>query len=165
MYRSTLAALLLAALSSSAATAHAGGCSGGGGRPIVYPRPIYHPVVRERVVVKPVVHERVVAAKPAPQQPAPPAAPLPTVVSGSRLILDGMPFGRNQGSVEMKVGPLTMPVKVDNWNAQVVRIRMPEMDLDLALPAKLTVRRADGSLVTEKQVQLIPATPRLALNK
>lgn len=161
MYRSTLAALLLAALSTSATTAQAGGCSGrGGGRPIVQPRPIYRPIVHERVVVKPVVQERVAAPQPAP---APRPAPLANIMSGSRLVLDGKNFGRNQGSVEMKVGPLTMPVTINNWNAAVVRIHLPEMELDLALPAKLTVRRADGSLVTEKQIQLIPSTPRLAL--
>lgn len=152
---STLAVLMTASLS---APAQAGGCSGGGGGHYT-PRPIYRPVVR------PVVTPKVIVKKPAP--PAPPkqlpAPPLPQVVSGSRLYLDGKNFGGGEGSVMMKVGPLTMNVEVLSWNAAAVEVQMPKMALDLALPAKLKILRADGSLVVVKEVQLTPEAPRLAL--
>lgn len=160
MFRTTLTAALFVTLAAAANSAQAGGCNGGGRyrplpvRPVVT-RPVVHPVV----VHRPVVTKKVVQPK-----PAPPAPRLPQVVSGSQLFLEGQNFGGAEGKVVMKVGPLTVPVTVLEWNAVAVVVQMPEMALDLALPAKLTVLRANGSLVTTKSIELTPDVPRLALN-
>ena len=83
---------------------------------------------------------------------------------GSILTLDGQSLGDGRGSVRLVVNGLALPVEVLEWNASVVKVQLPQLDLAGALKAQIEVLRADGSLASKSAVELTPATNRLALS-
>jgi hypothetical protein len=89
---------------------------------------------------------------------------LPSVAIGSILTLDGQSLGDGRGSVRLVVNGLALPVEVLEWNASVVKVQLPQLDLAGALKAQIEVLRADGSLASKSAVELTPATNRLALS-
>jgi hypothetical protein len=91
-------------------------------------------------------------------------ARLPSVAIGSILSLDGQSLGDGRGSVRILVNGLALPVEVLEWNASVVKVQLPQLDLAGALKAEIEVLRADGSLASKSAVELTPATNRLALS-
>jgi hypothetical protein len=111
-----------------------------------------------------------------PNSEAPTAAPtanvqtistearLPSVAIGSLLTLDGQSLGDERGIVRLKVSGLALPVEVLEWNATIVKIQLPQLELAGAIKAEIEVLRADGSLASKSAVELTPATNRLALN-
>jgi hypothetical protein len=86
------------------------------------------------------------------------------VAIGSILTLDGQSLGDGRGSVRLVVNGLALPVEVLEWNASVVKVQLPQLDLAGALKAQIEVLRADGSLASKSAVELTPATNRLALS-
>jgi len=88
---------------------------------------------------------------------------LPSVAIGSILTLDGQSLGDDRGSVRLVVNGLALPIEVLDWNASIVKVQLPQLDLASALKAEIEVRRADGSLASKSAVELTPATNRLAL--
>ncbi len=89
---------------------------------------------------------------------------LPSVAIGSILSLDGQSLGNERGSVRLLVNGLALPIEVLDWNASVVKVQLPQLDLAGALKAEIEVLRADGSLASKSAVEVTPATSRLALN-
>jgi hypothetical protein len=88
---------------------------------------------------------------------------LPSVAIGSVLTLDGQSLGDDRGTVRLVVNGLTLPIEVLEWNASVVKVQLPQLELAGALKAEIEVVRADGSLASKSAVELTPATNRLAL--
>jgi hypothetical protein len=88
---------------------------------------------------------------------------LPSVAIGSILSLDGQSLGDDRGSVRLLVNGLALPIEVLDWNASVVKIQLPQLDLAGAMKAEIEVRRADGSVASKSAVELTPAASRLAL--
>jgi len=89
---------------------------------------------------------------------------LPSVAIGSILTLDGQSLGDERGIVRLKVSGIALPVEVLDWNASIVKVQLPQLDLAGAMKAEIEVLRADGSLASKSAVELTPATNRLALN-
>jgi hypothetical protein len=91
-------------------------------------------------------------------------ARLPSVAIGSVLTLDGQSLGNDRGIVRLKVNGLALPIEVLEWNATIVKIQLPQLELAGAIKAEIEVLRADGSLASKSAVELTPATNRLALS-
>jgi hypothetical protein len=88
---------------------------------------------------------------------------LPRVAVGSTLMLDGESLGDEKGIVRLRMGALTLPVEVVEWTASSVKIQLSTMELGRPVKASLEVLRADGSLASKSEIELTPATTRLAL--
>jgi hypothetical protein len=88
---------------------------------------------------------------------------LPRVAIGSTLMLDGESLGDEKGIVRLRMGALTMPVEVIEWTPSSVKIELSKMELGRPVKASLEVLRADGSLASKSEIELTPATTRLAL--
>ncbi len=93
---------------------------------------------------------------------------LPSVAIGSILSLDvmsqaGQSLGTSRGTVRLKVNGLALPIEVLEWNAEVVKIQLPQIELAGAMKAEIEVLRADGSVASKSAVELTPAATRLAL--
>ena len=88
---------------------------------------------------------------------------LPSVAIGSILSLDGQSLGNDRGNVRLLVNGLALPIEVLEWNATVVKVQLPQLDLAGAIKAEIEVLRADGSLASKSAVEITPATNRLAL--
>lgn len=82
---------------------------------------------------------------------------LPNVSAGSTISLDGVPFGKESGSVRVKLGPVSVPATVVEWTAESVTVQLPTVDLDSPTPASIDVFKADGELASQSQVKLTPA--------
>jgi hypothetical protein len=89
---------------------------------------------------------------------------LPSVAVGSSLTLDGQQFGSEQGAVRLRIGELSMPAQVTEWNGTSLKVKLPEMDLTAAVRANIEVFRADGSLASQSAIQLTPAVNHLAMS-
>lgn len=88
---------------------------------------------------------------------------LPSVAIGSVLTLDGQSFGNERGIVRLKVGGITLPIQALEWNATLVKIQLPQLDLSGAMKAEIEVLRADSSLASKSTIELTPAVSRLAM--
>jgi hypothetical protein len=70
-------------------------------------------------------------------RPASTEAKLPSVAIGSILSLDGQSLGNDRGNVRLLVNGLALPIDVLEWNATVVKVQLPQLDLAGAIRAEI----------------------------
>lgn len=99
----------------------------------------------------------------APETEALPSeAALPNVLSGSSFTLAGREIGAERGTVRLKISGLVLPVTILEWTSTSVSLQLPAIELAAATPVELETRRADGSLVANTRLNLVPAPANLA---
>ncbi len=98
-------------------------------------------------------------------QPAAPNAgpndrPLPSILIGSIMAINGQPLGDNRGTVRLIVNGSPVVLEIVEWSTNAAKVRIPS-DLPAGTPAQIEILRADGSVVAKDAVQLA-AAPKLA---
>jgi nucleoid-associated protein YgaU len=101
-------------------------------------------------------------------QPAPPNAgpsdrPLPSILIGSIMTINGQPLGENRGTVRLIVNGSPVALEIVEWSANGAKVRIPA-DLPAGLQAQIEILRADGSLVAKDAVQLAAGQKVAAAN-
>ena len=131
-------------------------------------RPVTVKKVYAPVYVPPTYPAAVPAAEPLPQ-PAlpeasalPSAAALPNVLSGSSFTLAGREIGAERGVVRLKINGLVLPATILEWTSTSVKLELPQIELAAAMPAEIETVRADGTLVANTRVNLVPAAATAA---
>jgi hypothetical protein len=89
---------------------------------------------------------------------------LPSVSTGSVIVLEGQSLGSDQGIVRLRLSEVALPIEVLEWTNTSAKVRLPQMDLSGAMRAEIEVLRADGSLASKSAVQLTLAAAGLAAN-
>jgi hypothetical protein len=88
---------------------------------------------------------------------------LPSVAIGSVVTLDGRSLGNDRGAVRLIIDGMSLPVEVLEWNANMVKIQLPQFELTRPRKAEIEVQRSHGSLSSRTTVELTPAASRLPL--
>ena len=134
--------------------------------------PVASPVFQQASLTQAPVAPLVANVNPAPVSPASdsqlairPAAAnnLPSFPAGSLIDLDGQQFGSAEGRVRLSIGVMTLPANVIDWNANQVRVQLPELELSGAADASIEVIDAAGNSIVRSSLRITPATARLAL--
>jgi hypothetical protein len=91
-------------------------------------------------------------------QPAAPNAgptdrPLPSIVIGSIMTINGQPLGDGRGTVRLIVNGSPVALEIVEWSATAAKVRVPA-DLPAGAKAQIEILRADGSVVAKDAVQL-----------
>jgi hypothetical protein len=79
------------------------------------------------------------------------------------LVLDGKEFGEVTGGVRLLIGPLAVPVAINNWTAGEVSVKLPMLELAGPADAELIVFNAEGKVVTKTKIRLVASQARLAM--
>ena len=101
-------------------------------------------------------------------QPAGPNAgptdrPLPSIVIGSIMTINGQPLGDGRGTVRLLVNGSPVALEIVEWSATAAKVRIPA-DLPPGTQAQIEILRADGSVVAKDAVQLAAAQKVAAAN-
>ena len=91
-------------------------------------------------------------------QPAAPNAgptdrPLPSILIGSIMTINGQPLGDNRGTVRLIVNGSPVALEIVEWSANAAKVRIPA-DLPAGIQVQIEILRADGSVVAKDAVQL-----------
>jgi len=97
---------------------------------------------------------------PAAPNAGPSDRPLPSIVIGSIMAINGQPLGENRGTVRLIVNGSPVALEIIEWSANAAKVRVPA-DLPAGAQAQIEILRADGSVVAKDAVQLA-AGPKLA---
>ena len=86
----------------------------------------------------------------------------PIFATGSELVLDGKEFGDATGGVRLLMGPLAVPVAINNWSANEVAVKLPMLELAGPADTEIIVFNAEGKVVTKTKIRLVASQARLA---
>jgi hypothetical protein len=86
--------------------------------------------------------------------------PLPSIMIGSIMAINGQPLGESRGTVRLIVNGAPVALEIVEWSANAAKVRVPA-DLPAGTQAQIEILRADGSVVAKDAVQLA-AGPKLA---
>ena len=91
-------------------------------------------------------------------QPAAPNAgptdrPLPSILIGSIMTINGQPLGDSRGTVRLIVNGSPVALEIIEWSATAAKVRI-SADLPAGAKAQIEILRADGSVVAKDAVQL-----------
>jgi hypothetical protein len=104
---------------------------------------------------------------PSGQSDAPSAGPtdrpLPSIVIGSIMTINGQPLGDNRGTVRLIVNGSPVALEIVEWAANTAKVRIPA-DLPAGLQVQIEILRADGSVVAKDAVQLAAGQKVAAAN-
>jgi hypothetical protein len=113
------------------------------------------------------------AAAPAEQKEAAPnqspetdedLSALPQVTMGAQLSLAGDTFGKTPGQVWLRIGPVLLPAKVNEWTETEVRMTLPDVPLITSTKATIAVQDSKHKVVDAIDVHLLPK-PKTAAAK
>ena len=101
-------------------------------------------------------------------QPAAPNAgptdrPLPSIVIGSIMTINGQPLGDGRGTVRLIVNGSPVALEIVEWSATAAKVRIPA-ELPAGTQAQIEILRADGSVVAKDAVQLAAGQKVAAAN-
>jgi hypothetical protein len=98
--------------------------------------------------------------QPAGPNAAPTDRPIPSILIGSIMAINGQPLGDNRGTVRLVVNGSPIALEIVEWSASAAKVRVPN-DLAAGIQAQIEILRADGSVVAKDAVQLV-AGPKVA---
>ncbi len=78
-------------------------------------------------------------------------------------MLDGKEFGETTGGVRLLIGPLAIPVVIENWSPSEVAVKLPMLELAGPADAEMIVFNAEGKVVTKTKIRLVTSQARLAM--
>jgi hypothetical protein len=84
-------------------------------------------------------------------------AKLPRIAPGVVITLTGEGFGQQQGTVELAIGGVSLPMRVVGWTNTEIKAAVPEIGVTSAIASRLTVKSAAGETLQDADVQLVPA--------
>lgn len=87
----------------------------------------------------------------------------PLFAVGSQVALNGQAFGGVAGQVQLSVGGMSLQANIVSWTPSEVMIQLPELPLAAAADARLMVLSADGQMITQSELRLMPTSSRLAM--
>jgi hypothetical protein len=93
------------------------------------------------------------AGQPAAPNAGPTGRPLPSIVIGSIMTINGQPLGDGRGTVRLIVNGSPVALEIVEWTAMAAKVRVPA-DLPAGLQVQIEILRADGGVVTKDAVQL-----------
>ena len=79
--------------------------------------------------------------------------PLPSILIGSLMTINGQPLGDNRGTVRLIVNGSPVALEIVEWSATAAKVRIPA-DLPAGIQVQIEILRADGSVVAKDAVQL-----------
>jgi hypothetical protein len=91
--------------------------------------------------------------KPAAPNAGPTDRPLPSILIGSIMTINGQPLGDGRGSVRLIVNGSPVTLEIVEWSASEAKVRIPA-DLPAGAKVQIEILRADGSVVAKDAVQL-----------
>jgi hypothetical protein len=101
-------------------------------------------------------------------QPAGPNAgpsdrPLPSILIGSLMTINGQQLGESRGTVRLIVNGSPVALEIVEWSGNGAKVRIPA-DLPAGLQVQIEILRADGSVVAKDAVQLAAGQKVAAAN-
>jgi hypothetical protein len=101
-------------------------------------------------------------------QPAGPNAgpsdrPLPSILIGSLMTINGQQLGETRGTVRLIVNGSPVALEIVEWSANGAKVRIPA-DLPAGLQVQIEILRTDGSVVAKDAVQLAAGQKVAAAN-
>lgn len=103
------------------------------------------------------------AGQPAGPNAGPTDRPLPSIVIGSIMTINGQPLGDARGTVRLMVNGSPVALEIVEWSATSAKVRIPA-DLPVGLQVQIEILRADGSVVAKDAVQLAAGQKVAAAN-
>ncbi len=101
---------------------------------------------------------------PATPNGGPTDRPLPSIVIGSIMTINGQPLGESRGTVRLVVNGSPVPLEIVEWTASSAKVRIPA-DLPAGIQVQIEILRADGSVVAKDNVQLAAGQSVAAANR
>jgi hypothetical protein len=89
--------------------------------------------------------------------------PLPSILIGSLMTINGQQLGDNRGTVRLIVNGSPVALEIVEWSANGAKVRIPT-DLPAGIQAQIEILRADGSVVAKDPVQLAAGQKVAAAN-
>jgi hypothetical protein len=89
--------------------------------------------------------------------------PVPSILIGSIMTINGQPLGETRGTVRLIVNGSPVALEIVEWSANGGKVRIPA-DLPAGIQAQIEILRADGSVVAKDAVQLAPGQKVAAAN-
>ncbi len=146
-------------------------------QPIVRPQPILRPQPWRPEIGRPVetiicptpqIPTRTITHRSEPQsKPLPPAGrqpqpeaesgPLPRVMGGQEVAIDGEGFGNQTGSVRIKIGQMILIAQTVSWSDTTVDAIIPQLPLVETTEAMIAVINSEKQVVQQLAVLLAPA--------
>jgi len=87
----------------------------------------------------------------------------PLFAVGSQVALNGQAFGGVAGQVQLSVGGMALQATIVSWTPTEVMVQLPELPLTAAADARLMVLSADGQMITQSELRLVPGSGRIAM--
>lgn len=81
---------------------------------------------------------------------------------GSTLVLQAQNLGTNAGQVMLQVDKVGLGALVNEWKNESVNTTLPMLGIAGPTPAQIVIFKADGSVASSLNVELIPAQPQAA---
>lgn len=103
------------------------------------------------------------SSRPATPNAGPNDRPLPSIVIGSLMTINGQQLGDNRGTVRLMVNGSPVPLEIVEWSAASAKVRIPGA-LPPGIQAQIEIMRADGSVVAKDAVQLAAGQKVAAAN-
>jgi hypothetical protein len=103
------------------------------------------------------------SSRPANPNSGPTDRPLPSILIGSLMTINGQQLGDNRGTVRLTVNGSPVPLEIVEWSANSAKVRIPA-DLPPGIQAQIEILRADGSVVAKDPVQLAAGQTMAAAN-
>jgi nucleoid-associated protein YgaU len=94
---------------------------------------------------------------------APGNRPVPSILIGSIMSINGQQLGDNRGTVRLIVNGSPVALEIVEWSASGAKVRIPA-DLPVGSQAQIEILRADGSVVAKDAVQLAAGQKVAATN-
>lgn len=87
--------------------------------------------------------------------------PMPSILIGSVMSINGQPLGDNRGTVRLIVNGAPVTLEILEWSASSAKVRIPA-DLPAGLQIQIEIVRADGSVVANDTAKLAAGQPMAA---
>ena len=81
---------------------------------------------------------------------------------GATLVLQAQSLGMNAGQVMLQVDKVGLGALVNEWKNESVNTTLPMLGIAGPTPAQIVIFKADGSMASSLNVELIPAQPQAA---
>jgi hypothetical protein len=91
--------------------------------------------------------------QPAAPNAGPSGRPVPSIVLGSVMAINGQQLGDNRGTVQLIVNGSPVGLEIVEWTNNGAKVRIPA-DLPVGIQVQLEILRADGISITKDTVQL-----------
>lgn len=97
--------------------------------------------------------------------PAADAAKRPQIPAGSPVTLNGNALTEKPGQVILQLGDVALPAEVKQWKNDQVACVLPLMAVAKPVPAQLHTLRADGTVASTLDFDLLPPSPPATASK